>query len=143
MNFKTQQTEIINYFKTNYKKYISIPEPIYTEEFLDFDRFKGDFTFFIDFNRITFPSSQYEDDCKNVEQLGLTVYLVFRNNTSEVLKENVLEASWAFYKMINELYIKTVNEFSIESIDFYDYVEGNKNLKISEITCLLNLDIER
>jgi hypothetical protein len=143
MTFKEQQLTIIEYIKDNYKNYISIPEPIYTVDFLDFDKFKGNFTFFIDFNRINFPSSQYEDDCKNVEQLALTVYLVFRNNINEVLKENCLDASWAFYKMINDLRIKTINDFSIESFDFYDYVEGNKCLVISEISCMINIDIER
>jgi hypothetical protein len=143
MNFKEQQIKIIDYIKANYKNYISIPEPIYTIEFIDFDKFKGDFTFFIDFNRINFPSSQYEDDCKNVEQLALTVYLAFRNAQSNVLKENCLDASWAFYKMIGDLRINTINDFSIESIDFYDWVEGSKCLVISEISCVLNIDIER
>jgi hypothetical protein len=123
MNFKEQQTKIIDYIKANYKKYITISEPIYTTEFLDFDKFKGNFTFFIDFNQIKFPSSQYEDDCKNVEQLALTVYLVFRNAQSDVLKENCLDASWSFYKMIGDLQIETINDFSIESIDLYDYVD--------------------
>jgi hypothetical protein len=143
MNFRKQQQEIESYFKTNYKKYISIPEPTYTTDFLDFDKYKEDFTFFIDFNRVIFPSSQYKDDCEKIEQLALTVYLAFRNDKSEVLKENVLDASWAFYKMINDSTIETINDFSIESIDFYDYVEGKKSLKISEISCLLNINIER
>jgi hypothetical protein len=130
MNFKEQQDTIIDYFKSNYKDYISMQEPVYTTDFLDFDRFKNDFTFFIDFNQVKFPPSPYKDDCENAEQLALTVYLVFRNNKSEVLKENVLDASWAFYKMTNKLHIKTVNDFSIESIDFYDYAEGTKFLVI-------------
>jgi hypothetical protein len=143
MTFKKQFTEIQDYIETNYKNYLSdsIKEPIYTTSYLDFDKFKGDFTVFIDFNRINFPASSFEDDCKDMEQLALIVYLVFRNNTNEVLKENCSDASWAFYKMIKDLRIATINAFSIESIDFYDYVEGNKCLVVSEINCIANIDI--
>jgi hypothetical protein len=143
MNFKEQRDTIIDYFKSNYKDYISMQEPVYTTDFLDFDKHKDSFTFFIDFNRVNFPPSSYKDDCENAEQFALTVYLVFRNNKSEVLKENVLDASWAFYKMADKLRIETVNDFSIESIDFYDYADGNRFLVISEISCLLNLSVER
>jgi hypothetical protein len=142
MTFKKQISTIKNYIETNYKKYIpETVKPTYTFDFLDFDKYKGDFTFFIDFNRITFPSSSYKDDCENNEQLALTVYLVFRNNTSEILKENCLDASWAFYEMVKDFKIATINNCTIESLDFYDYVEGNKYLVVSEINCIINLNI--
>jgi hypothetical protein len=145
VNFRQQQSEITDYFKDNYKDYLpaGAAEPTFTTDFLDFDKHKGDFTFFIDFNRITFPTTSYEDDCENVEQLALTVYLAFRNDRSEALRGKMLDASWAFYKMAGESSIEELNDFSIESIDFYDYVEGNKFLVMSEISCSLNINTER
>jgi hypothetical protein len=143
MNFKEQISAIKNYIRSNYKNYLpgQITEPVYTQEFLDFDKYKGDFTLFFDANRITFPVTSYTDDCEDPEQMALTIYLVFRNNTSEVLKDNLLEASWAFYKMAKDFRLETINAFTIEGIDFYDYAEGSKYLAVSEINCVINLNI--
>jgi hypothetical protein len=145
MTFKQQQDIIIQYILDNYSNYLpdNLKQFEITCAFLDLDRFKKSFTVFLDFNKVSFPDTRYEDDCKNVEQLLLTIYLVHRNAQSEVLKENCLDSSWAFYKMIGELKIKTINEFNIDSLEFFDYAEGNKFLVVSEISCVINLDIER
>jgi hypothetical protein len=132
----------VQFITDNYKNYLplGISEPTITEEFLDFDKFKGDFTLFVDFTRINFPESPYRDDCEDVENLALTVYLVHRNNTSNVLQANNLDSAYAFYKMVREKYsLGIANSTVIENIDFYKYVEGTKYLAVSEIN--LQLDI--
>jgi hypothetical protein len=140
VNFKDQQNTIINFISQNYKNYLPahINEPEVTTEFLDFDKFKGDFTLFIDFARIGFPQSNYDDDCGDIEHLALTIYLVHRNNKSEVLQANNLDSAFAFYEMIKDkpdLGVAQIN--TIESIDFYNYAEGNKFLVVSEISLSL------
>jgi hypothetical protein len=144
MNFKQQQETLINFIKDNYKKYLPshIPEPEITTEFLDFDRFKANFTLFIDFTRIDFRQSNYKDDCGNIEHLSVVVYLVHRNNQSTILNELNMDASFAFYKMIEEnasLWI--AQNTTIDSIDFYKYVEGTKYLVCTEINLTLDVEI--
>jgi hypothetical protein len=142
VNFREQQSLIIQFITDNYKNYLpsSLSEPEITTEFLDFDKFKGDFTLFIDFARIDFPQSNYKDDCEDIEHLALTVYLVHRNNKSEILQANNLDSAYALYTMIKDKPSLGVAENTIiESIDFFNYAEGNKYLVVSEI--VLSLDI--
>jgi hypothetical protein len=142
VNFKKQQSLIIQFISDNYKNYLpsQISEPEITTEFLDFDKFKGDFTVFIDFARIDFRQSNYNDDCGDIEHLALTIYLVHRNNKSEILQANNLDSAYALYTMIkNRPGLGVAENTVIESIDFYNYAEGNKYLVVSEIT--LSLDI--
>jgi hypothetical protein len=144
MNFREQQEEIINFITTNYPTYLPpiIPAPEITTEFLDFDRFKNDFTLFIDFSRIDFQQSRYDDDCGDIEHLSLVVYLVHRNNKSEILQDKNLESSWAFYTMIKEnIGLDVAQDSTIESIDFYNYVEGSKYLVITEMNLSLSIEI--
>jgi hypothetical protein len=143
MNFYDQQNAIINFLTINYKKYLppSIMEPEITDEFLDFDKFKKDFTLFIDFNRIDFRSSNYDDDCGDIEHLSLVIYLVHRNNTSRILNENNLASAYAFYEMLKEnSRLGVADNTTIDSIDFYKYVEASKYLMCTEIN--LSLDVE-
>jgi hypothetical protein len=143
MNFKDQQDALVTFISGNYKKYLpcSISPPEITTEFLDFDRFKGDFTLFVDFDRIDFRKSPYEDDCGDIEHLSLTVYLVLRNNTAPVLKSGMLDAVYDFYKMVKENPgLGIAQHTAIDGIDFYNYVEGTKYLVGAEIN--LSLDVE-
>jgi hypothetical protein len=142
MTFKEQQDTLINFIKDNYKNYLPshISEPEITTEFLDFDKYKGNFTLFIDFSKIDFRQSNYEDDCEDIEHLSLTIYLVHRNNTSAILQANNLDSAYAIYEMIKDNSTLGVSESTvIESIDFYNYVEGNKFLVVSEIALSLQI----
>jgi hypothetical protein len=144
MTFKQQQEILINFIKDNYKDYLPahIKEPEITTEFLDFDKYKGNFTLFIDFSQINFKENNYEDDCGNIENLSATIYLVHRNNQSAVLNELNLDASFAFYKMIDENpSLGIAQDTTINSIDFYKYVEGQKYLVCTEINLLLDIEI--
>jgi hypothetical protein len=144
MTFKRQEETLINFIKDNYKKYLPshIPEPEITTEFIDFDKFKGGFTLFIDFTRIDFSQSSYKDDCGDIEHLSAVVYLAHRNNPAEVLNELNLDAAFAFYKMIQENQSLGIAQNTvIEGIDFYKYTEGNKYLAVSEINLSLTIEV--
>jgi hypothetical protein len=142
IDFKTQQKKIIEFITDNYKNYLpdNLKDYELTTSFLDFDKFKNNFTLFIDFSQINFKQSNYDDDCEDIEHCSISVYLVHRNNTSEVLQSNNLDSAFAFYKMIKEkLNLIFVKEITIESIDFYNWVEGNKFLVVSEIALSLQI----
>jgi hypothetical protein len=142
MTFREQQEKIFDFIKDNYNNYLPshLINPAYTKEFLDFDKYKGNFTVFIDFAKIDFPNSNYSDDCEDIEHLNLTVYLVHRNNQNEILQSNNLDSAYSFYKMIKEKPdLVFVKEIAIESIDFYNWVEGQRYLVVSEITLSLQI----
>jgi hypothetical protein len=143
MTFKEQREKIIQFITGKYKDYLPahIPVPEITTEFLDFDRFKGNFTLFIDFSRIDFRQSAYKDDCGDMEHLSLVIYLVHRNNQAAVLNENNLDSAWAFYGMVKDNPgLGAAQNTVIDGMEFYNYVEGTKYLVCSEVT--LSLDIE-
>jgi hypothetical protein len=143
-DFKTQQKIIIEFIEKNFINYLPDEFKIFelTTDFLDFDKHKGNCTLFIDFTKIGFPNSNYKDDCGNIENLSVTVYLVHRNNTAPVLNELNLDASFAFYKMIQENpSLGIAQNTTIEGIDFYKYVEGQKYLVCTEINLLLEIEI--
>jgi hypothetical protein len=144
MNFREQQNAIISFIKNEYPAYL--PDELknfeLTTEFLDFDRFKKDFTIFTDFMQIKFGQSPFKDDCEDIEHLNITVYLVHRNNTSAILQSNNLDTAYAFYKMVKDNPRLGVAENTIiESMDFYNYAEGNKYLVVSEIVLSLQLGL--
>jgi hypothetical protein len=144
MNFREQQENIIKFITDNYVKYLpeTIKGPEITTDFLDFDRYKGNFTLFIDFARIDFRQNKYDDDCGDIEHLALTVYLVHRNDKSTVLQNNNLDSAYAFYEMIkNKSVLGTVQDTVIESMDFYNYAEGTKYLVVTEINVSLSIEI--
>jgi hypothetical protein len=144
MTFKDQQEKIIGFISDNYKKYlpVAINEPEITTEALDFDKFKGDFTLFVDFSKIGFTQSNYKDDCGDMEQLSLIVYLVHRNNKSSVLNDNNLNSAYSFYEMLKENQsLGIAQNTTIDSIDFYKYIEGTKYNVCTEIDMLLSIEI--
>jgi hypothetical protein len=143
MNFKEQRNALIKFIRDNYKNYLSpgFSEPEITVEFLDFDKFKGDFTLFLDFAKIDFRQSNYGDDCGDIEHLSVTVHLVHRNSQPSVLNDNNPDAAYAFYTMVKENPgLGIAQNTVIDGIDFFNYVEGTKYLVCTEIN--LSLDVE-
>jgi hypothetical protein len=142
MNFREQQEKLIQFISDNYKNYLpALTEPEITTEFLDFDKFKAGFTVFVDFSRIDFRQSAYQDDCGDMEHVSVTVYLVHRNNQASVLNERNMDSAYAFYEMIRDTPgLGIAQNTVIDGIDFFKYVEGTKYLVCSEIN--LSLDIE-
>jgi hypothetical protein len=143
-SFKEQQDALIEYLKSNYKDYLSpnIKEPEIITEPLDFDKFKYDSMLFFDFAQIDFRTSNYDDDCGDIEHLNLTVYLVRRNDKSEILQADMMDMAWAFYKMIREdTTLGIAANTNIESIDFFKYVEATKNICLAEFDLSLQIEI--
>jgi hypothetical protein len=145
MTFKSQQTKLIEFIKNNFANYLpnDLKQFELTQEFLDFDKFKGNFTVFVDFSRIDFRQSSYKDDCGDMEHLSLVIYLVHRNNKSEILQSNNLDSAYSFYKMIKENTRLGISEnTAIDSIDFFNWAEGTKYLAVTEINLSLDVEIQ-
>jgi hypothetical protein len=143
VNFREQKEKILEFIEKNYINYLPDEFKIFelTTDFLDFDKFKNNFTVFVDFSQINFRQSNYEDDCEDIEHLALKIYLVHRNNQNEILQSNNLDAAFAFYQMIKDNpSLGIAQKIVIESIYFYKYVEGQKYLVCTEIN--LSRDIE-
>jgi hypothetical protein len=145
MNFKEQKNAIKKYISDNYGAYL--PEgtggPEITAEFLDFDKYKNDFTLFIDFSRIDLKQSAYKDDCGDIETLSLTVYLVVRNGTSPDLQDAIFDAAWAFYRMVflSDGRFDTAQRGVLNDITFFNYVEGTKHIVCAELNLSLEIEI--
>jgi hypothetical protein len=144
VTFKEQQDALVQFIIDNYGACLPahIPAPEITTEFLDFDKFKGDFTLFVDFEKITIGQSKYADDCSDGESLSVTIYLVRRNNTHAVLQADILDAAWAFYQLVkNKPSMGISVHTAIDGITMYKYVEGTKYLVCSEITLTLDTEL--
>ena len=144
-SFFEQQETIEKYIKDNYKKFLSeynINEPVVSTDFLDFDKYKNDFTLFIEYSRIEFPITQYSDDCEHIQKLHLKIFLVFRNDTSANLQKKLSDSAFAFYKMFRSGKRFNISEDTIlTGINFYNYAEGNKYIAASEIGFTMEINL--
>lgn len=144
VNFLAQQNRIIEYIKEHYGEYI--PEGYaqpdnYTSDFMDLDKYKNNFTVFFDFGTYTFSLKTNESE---LQEFILTINLVVRNEESEKLRKKILEYATAFYQMFDQseqCFDGAVDYGKINSITFFDWVEGSKNLKVAEIELLLRNEI--
>jgi hypothetical protein len=144
INFLEQQNRIIEYIQEHYGEYIPdgfAPPNDYTSDFLDFDKYKNNFTMFFDFGLYTF---ELKTNGSELQEFILTIELVVRNDTHEKLREKILQYATAFYQMFDEsdqCFDGAVSYGKINSIHFFDFVEGSKNLKMAEIELLLKDEI--
>lgn len=139
MNFKKQIDDIVEHIKDNFSKYTTAKYQV-TKEFLDFDKYKQDFTIFVDFKRLKFETNRWTDDCRDVEELSASIYLVVRNDKSENLNEKILDYSSAFYKYLRKEKPDFLSRLTINQLNFYNYVEGNKYLMASEFDLSLLIE---
>jgi len=142
LDLNTIQTKIIEYIDSNYERYLSkygIKKPQITTDFIDLDKYKNNFTLFIDFNKINFNKTKFTDDCSRSMQFQISIYLVFRNNTSEKLKEIMLDGASAFYSLMNNT--DFTQEVTITELNNYNIVEGSKFIVISEFTMNIGIEI--
>ena len=127
---------IKDFIETNYPKYLEVFDvkktPMTTCEFIDFDKFKNDFMLFIDFSNVNMNENQYEDDCIHTARILCDVYLVFRNAAVETLRKNMLDATSALYELFNCERIDIAHNISIDTIEFFNYVEGRNTLVSSK-----------
>ena len=141
IDFQLQQNDIKQYIENNYQKHSDNNFNIVTD-YLDFDRYKQNFIINIDFDNITFPHSNINDDCSEVERLAVNIYLVHRNNTPNNLNAIMLNAASAFYKLVKDM--KKDNLFydiKINNINFFKYIEGTTNIMASKFALEINIEI--
>ncbi|MCL2218235.1 MAG: hypothetical protein FWB91_14625 [Defluviitaleaceae bacterium] len=143
IDFRKKLDTVKDFVETNYHKYLEAFDvkkaPFITCEFLDFDKFKNDFTLFIDFDRISLSEDRYEDDCVHIARVSCDVYLVFRNAAVETLRANMMDATSALYEMFRCERIDIAHNINIDGVGFFHYVEGNKNLVSSKTPVTLDI----
>jgi len=135
-NFGKRLETVKNFVEKNYPEYLErygIPEPFVTTEFVDFDRFKNDFVLFLEFDTINFNPGPYADDCGDVLRLAANILLAFRNDTVANLDRKLMDASTAMHGMLRAEKLHKENpdmadNLTVRTLDFFKYVEGNKNL---------------
>ena len=136
VNFREKLDSIKTFIETNYQKNLEVFDiqkaPFITCEFLDFDKFKQDFILFIDFSRFNMNTNDYEDDCIRVARVSTDIYLVFRNAQTETLRKNMLDATSALYEMFRCERIEIAHNINIDTVEFFNYVEGRNTLVASK-----------
>lgn len=113
----------------------------FTTDFLDFDKHTKSKTFFFDFSNYTFDSFSNESNVQNIE---VHFYMAFRNKTSELLNEEMLLYTSAFYEFFernNSSFSGAVDFAKIEEISFFQAVEGNTNVKLTDIKVNIQTEI--
>jgi len=140
--FKEQLEKITAFVETHYPEHLKgygIGDPFVTTEFPDFDRFRNDFVLFLEFDSINFNPSPYADDCGAIAKILCDIFLVFRNDTVKNLDAKLMDASTALYELLrNEKLhrekLAIADNLTVRTVDFFKYVEGNKNLVASKFT---------
>jgi len=136
MDFKDKFDAIKIFIEESYPAYLetfNIELPFITDEHIDFDAFKHGFCLFIDFNTVTFTSN-YEDDCVSIAKVSADIYLVFRNKPTNILNEKLMNASSALYRLFRNERINIAHGITVQDVNFFRYVEGNKNLVASKFS---------
>jgi hypothetical protein len=141
IDFLTQQDKILNFIKNEYKNYMidHLPEPnaYIGEALLDFDKYRDDFTLFTDFGTYEFS---YLSNESTDQDITLNVYLVVRNDTDDKLRRKLLRYTTSFFKFFDATgsnFGGAVDYGIITDLTFYPYAEGQRNIKVSQVTITL------
>lgn len=142
MDFFELQEKIENYIKENFSAYLEnekLSLPVFVSDYLDLDKYKASFTVFFDFDSYNFENLTNESMKAN---LTLDLFFVCRNGTSTTLKKKLMNYVSKFYSFFySERSFGGIVDFgTITEINNYDAVQGDKGIKISQIT--LNLEVE-
>ena len=130
MNLQNEQEKFLKLIENDF-----IDKPEITVEFLDLDKFKNDFTLFIDFSNLSFNDKELNDDCQEYGTLNVQCYLVLRNDIPKNLNNKLLIHTDNFYHFLKE------NDIKIEGIDFYNFASGTKYIVASEFSLKLNVTL--
>lgn len=142
MDFFELQEKIENYIKENFSAYLqneNLKSPSFVSDYLDLDKYKSNFTIFFDFDSYNFENLTNESMKAN---LTLDLFFVARGATSATLKKNLMNYVSKFYSFFyaERSFSGIVDFGTITEINNYDAVQGDKGIKISQIT--LNLELE-
>lgn len=142
MNFFDLQKNIEKYIEENFTKYLDknkLKTPVYIDDFLDLDKYKNSFAVFFDFATYNFENLSNESMKSN---LTLDIYFVRRNGADKALKQDLMNYVSKFYSFFyQDRALGGLVDFgTLTEINNYDAVQGDKGIKITQIT--LNLELE-
>jgi hypothetical protein len=138
IDFLKQQDDIVNYVKTNFKEYYgTLPDPSYTTDFLDFDKYKENVTVFFDFNQNYFDYLTNESES---QEMRLSMFIAVRNDLTDKLREKMLKYASSLISMFlddDANFGGIVDYGKVDTVNFYNAIEGVKGLKVAEIGFVL------
>ena len=146
VDFSKKQKEIKDYIKNNFSDFLiknKMTAPAeFIDDVLDLDEHTKNITVFYDFESINFDFQSFETQN---QKINFEICFVIRNGKSSELKEKSRDYATAFYnwfysKECNRNFGGLVDYGTIETVNFYDAVQGTKAIKISNLSLVLNLD---
>jgi hypothetical protein len=140
MDFRLKENEITEYVENNFNS--NVPEDVnhiehFINEFLDFDHYVYDNTLFFQFDNYDYEELTNQS---RLETCNMRIFIVVRNGREKELHERLRDYVTAFYTMFEKSVYNLggiVDTGMITAVGFYDAVEGNKNIKLCEITLSL------
>jgi hypothetical protein len=149
VNFLEQQEAIVDFIKDRFGDYLQeydLPNPHYVSDYLDFDLYKFENTVFFDFGMNQFEQLTYQSMSQTIY---MTQFIVVRDRTPGILRKDLLNYTTQMYKMFADYKCNfkdgnaqgLVDIGKIEGVTFYEVVFGQKNLKVSQIDYVLNVEV--
>lgn len=132
--FKEREEGIINFVKEIFPNYSETDFEAYVNDFIDLDKYKYDTMLFFNFGSYAITPLTNESGAGS---FSFDIYMVFRNDESEVLKDRMTEFADAFFQMFKEngFNFGGVIDGTMETeIYFFNAAEGNPNTKICQMT---------
>jgi hypothetical protein len=133
MDYETNENQIVEYIRGNFNNFTDNSVSHFINEFLDFDMYTFDKSMFFQFDGYEYDRLTNES---KLETLGMSVFIVVRNDTEKNLHKLSREYASAFYNMFEASgynFYGLVDSGVISEIKFYDAVEGNKGIKLVKI----------
>lgn len=140
-DFSQIEKQITDFISENFPAFLrdGLEKPKFINDFLDLDKYKFSNTVFFEFNSWNFDYLQtHEQNGK----LDFNLFIVCRNDKN--LKEKCLNYATDFYRFFEETG-KNLNGLAdfgkINYLTMFDAFEGNPEIKVTELTITLNLEI--
>lgn len=144
MDFYSLQKKIESHIEEKFNAYLEeeeLEKPSYVSDYLDLDKYKANFSVFFDFDSYRFENLSNESMSAS---LTLDLYFVVRNGVSQALKQKLMEYVSKFYSFFysDRTLGGIVDYGTITELNNYDAVQGDKGIKITQITMSLELEDE-
>ena len=146
MDFKAQQNSIKKYISDNFKTTLAagnLPDmDAYIDDYLDLDKYSKAKQLFYFFNYYNYDDLTNES---GAEEFEFSIFLVFKNNTVETLRTQMLDYTSAFCNMFRasgENLGGIADYGRIQSVEFFPAAEGHKEVKVAEIIIKLFTETE-
>jgi hypothetical protein len=141
MDYRLKENEITGYVEDNFNG--CLPEGVnpvehFINEFLDFDHYVYDNALFFQFDHYAYEELSNQS---KLETCNMRIFIVVRNGVEKELHGRLRDYATAFYTLFEKSGYSLggiVDIGMITDAGFYDAVEGNKNIKLCEITLALS-----